>query len=306
MNHFLQIFDLDPSELIKLLQRAEYFRKQKEKGGRDSFLKGKNIALFFEKPSLRTKLSFESAVSSLGGTSSYIDGREVAGTRESISDIARVLDRYIDGVFARVYDHSVLQEMANYTSAPILNALCNDHHPFQALAELQVMKWNFGDSFVHKNVVFIGDGCNVPTSLAQGCALLGIDFEMCSPAGYEIPSHFWKEIQEKGSLYGATITASENPMHAIQNADVVVTDTWVSMGMEEEKEQRIKDFSGFTITQDLMNQANANAIFLHCLPAYRGFEVEDEVIEGEASRIFDEVECRLHTAKAVLEYFYGV
>lgn len=304
MNHFLQIFDLDPSELIQILERAEYFRTQKGECSHP-FLKGKNIAFFFEKPSLRTKVSFESAVAFLGGSSSYIDGREVAGTRESIADIARVLDRYVDGVFARVYDHSVLQEMGKYLSVPVLNALCNDHHPFQALAELQVMKWNFGDAFVRKKVVFIGDGCNVPTSLAQGCALLGIDFEMCSPKGYEIPSGFWEEIQEKGNHYGAKITASHLPVQAIQNADVVVTDTWVSMGMEEEKEQRIKDFSGFTITSEMMGQASADAIFLHCLPAYRGFEVDSEVIEGKASRVFDEVECRLHTAKAVLEYFYG-
>lgn len=305
MKNFLQIFDLSQKELLNLLDRAEFFRHEKNTGKTHSqILHGKNIVMFFEKPSLRTKVSFEAAVSSLGGNAITVDGREVSGSRESIADIASVLTRYADGIFARVFEHSVLQEFCEYSTIPIMNALCNDHHPFQALADLQTIKWHFGEQFLRKKVVFVGDGCNVPTSLAQGCALLGMDFEICTPKGYEIPEKFWTKIVEIGTKNEAKISVSHIPKKALENGDVVVTDTWVSMGLEAEKEKRLLDFAGFGITKNVMQKANADAIFLHCLPAYRGKEVSAEVIDGKQSKIFDEAECRMHTAKAVLEYFY--
>ncbi len=304
--NLLSITDLNKSEILSILEKAEQFRKEKESNTKHTqFLKGKNIAMFFEKPSLRTKISFDSAVSSLGGNAILIDGREVAGTRESISDISNVLTGMVDGIFARVHEHSILTEMKENMNIPVLNALCNDFHPFQAFAELQTVMINFPNNFLEKKIVFIGDGCNVPTSLAQICAILGIDFEMCSPEKYTIPEKFWTEILKLAKKSGANITTSHIPTISAQNADVIVTDTWVSMGMEEEKSKRLKDFKDFSVTQDIMNRANKDAIFLHCLPAYRGLEVTEEVIDGKQSHVFEEAHCRLHTSKAILDFIYN-
>ncbi len=303
--NFLSITDLNKSQILSILEKAEEFRKEKELNiPHSQILSGKNIAMFFEKPSLRTKVSFESAVSSLGGNAILIDGREVAGTRETIHDISHVLTGMVDGIFARVHAHSILTEMKTYMNIPVMNALCNDFHPFQALAEIQAIMIKFPDNFLEKKVVFIGDGCNVPTSLAQICAILGIDFEMCSPDEYKIPEKFWKEILELGEKSGAKITSSNNPEQATKNADVIVTDTWVSMGMEDEKAKRLKDFKNFTVTSEIMKSANHDAIFLHCLPAYRGLEVAKEVIDGSQSFVFQEAHCRLHTSKAVLHFLF--
>ena len=306
MKNLLSITDLNKSEILYILEKAELFRKEKDENiQHKQILQGKNIAMFFEKPSLRTKVSFESAVSALGGNAILIDGKEVAGTRESISDISNVLTGMVDGVFARVHEHSILTEMQENMNIPVLNALCNDFHPFQAFAELQTIIINFPTNFLEKKVVFIGDGCNVPTSLAQICAILGIDFEMCSPTQYKIPEKFWTEILELGKKSGAKITTSNTPEESAKNADVIVTDTWVSMGMEEEKEQRLEDFKDFGVTESLMKIANTEAIFLHCLPAYRGLEVEPEVIDGKQSHVFQEAHCRLHTSKAILDFIYN-
>ncbi len=306
MKHLLSITDLTQSEILSILYKAETFRKEKEQNiHHKQILQGKNIAMFFEKPSLRTKVSFESAVSSFGGNAILIDGREVAGTRESISDISHVLTGMVDGIFARVHEHSILEEMQKNMNIPVLNALCNDFHPFQAFAEIQTILIEFPENFTEKKVVFIGDGCNVSTSLAQICAIIGIDFEMCSPDTYKIPDIFWKQILEESEKSGAHITRSNTPQKAAENADVIVTDTWVSMGMENEKEQRLQDFKGFTVTQEIMKKANKDAIFLHCLPAYRGLEVDADVIDGPQSRVFQEAHCRLHTSKAILDFIYN-
>jgi len=304
--NLLSITDLTQSEILSILQKAEQFRKEKDANVKhEQILTGKSIAMFFEKPSLRTKVSFDSAVSSLGGNAILIDGREVAGTRESISDISNVLTGMVDGIFARVHEHSILSEMKRDMNIPVLNALCNDFHPFQALAEIQTVMIQFPEDFLKKKIIFIGDGCNVPTSLAQICAILGIDFEMCSPDEYKIPEIFWTEILELAEKSGAKVTTSNNVKKSAKNADVIVTDTWVSMGMEEEKEKRLHDFKDFGVTAEIMKRTNKDSIFLHCLPAYRGFEVSSEVIDGKQSKVFQEAHCRLHTSKAVLDFIYN-
>ncbi len=306
MNHFLDITDLEPAELLHLLKRAEVFRKKrKSEELYNPILQGKNMAMFFEKPSLRTKVSFECAVNMLGGNAIFIDGREVSGTRETLSDITHNLERFCDGIFARVFLHSDLEKMKSISRVPIINALSDSAHPMQALADLQTMYWHFGEDFRSQKVAFIGDGCNVSTSLAEGCALLGMHFTIATPPGYEIPQKQWHTIVEIAEKNGGSVSKTSIPQEAIAEANVVVTDTWVSMGLEAERTQRLLDFSGFTVTKELFSQAHTNAIFLHCLPAYREIEVSSDVIDSTASKVFEEAECRMYTATAVLEYFFN-
>ncbi|MEI7511283.1 MAG: ornithine carbamoyltransferase [Candidatus Peregrinibacteria bacterium] len=306
MNHFLRITDLTGDELLHLIERAEYFRKRREIGEPyEPILTGKNIAVFFEKPSLRTKVSFSCAANMLGGNTIIIDGREVSGTRETLSDVVHNLDRFCDAIFARVFLHSELEKMKELSSVPVINALSDLAHPMQTLADLQTIRWHFGEDFQKKRVAFVGDGCNVPTSLAEGCALLGMHFTIATPPGYEIPKKEWQEIVDLAEKNGGDIARTSIPDEAVEGADVVVTDTWVSMGLEAERTERFIDFAGFGVTPELFAKANAGAIFMHCLPAYRDVEVSRAVIDGPQSKIFDEAECRMHTSTAILEYFFG-
>ena len=301
-----KITDLSAPQIEKILAAAFKYKKEKVADRtHKNILKGKVVALLFEKQSLRTRLAFEVAAASLGGFPIFLSGTQIlAGAgpgdqRESLPDIAHNLERFADIIVARVFRHQTIQTLVKSTKKPVINALCDLHHPSQALADLMTIRWHKKNQ-KNLKVAFIGDGNNVATSLMHVCAMTGIDFAIASPAGYEIP--------DLGQKTGVKLASSKleflrKPQEAVKNADIVYTDTFVSMGQENETAKRLKDFEGYQVNSTLMKLAKPDAIFLHCLPAHRGQEVTDEVMDGPQSKIFDLAECRLHVAKALLAFY---
>ncbi|MEK9132735.1 MAG: ornithine carbamoyltransferase [Patescibacteria group bacterium] len=304
-----KITDLTPEEVELILKKAFEFKTQKDNGLQsENLLHGKVVAMVFEKQSLRTRVAFETATISLGGFPIFLPEAQIIsgaenGPRESISDITKNLERFSDLLIARVYKHETILEMASSTNKPIINALCDLHHPTQALADLMAIKWHKHGSLGDLKVTFIGDGNNVATSLMHICAMMGINFAIASPAGYAISKDEQYIGAQLADKHKTTLEFLESPQDAVKNADVVYTDTFVSMGQEAETVKRLKDFRDYQINGQLLGEASKDAIFMHCLPAHRGQEVTDEVISGPQSIVFDEAECRLHIAKALL-YFY--
>ncbi len=300
------ISDLNAKTVEALLERAQGFKLKQDQGVRkENILDGRVVAMVFEKPSLRTKMAFEVATLYLGGHPVFLSSAEVLASgnnkkgRESIPDIARNLERFADVIIARVYSHSVIQELAKAVRTPIINALCDRHHPTQALADLLAIKLRFGD-LRGLRVAYVGDGNNVATSLMQICALSGVHFSIATPPGYEIPKEDWSWGEKKAQASGAELRATHDPKTIVTGADVIYTDTFVSMGQEQESLTRIDIFKGFQVNAGLMSLAKPAAIFMHCLPAHRGEEVTDQVMDSAQSIVFDQAECRLHVAKAVL------
>lgn len=295
-----KITDLNSQEISRIMEYAFAFKKKSDAGIRqENVLRGKTVAMIFEKPSLRTKVAFETATAYLGGIPIFLSsgqilasGRNVQG-RESIPDIARNLERFADIILARVYSHSTIQTISAIVKKPVINLLCDQHHPTQALADLMAIIWHKKEP-KGLNVAFIGDGNNVAVSLMQICALTGMNFTIASPVGYEIP------MQER---INPNFKFINNPAEAVQNADIVYTDTFVSMGQEEEREKRLRDFKNYQVNMELLKQAKPNTLFMHCLPAHRGEEVTDEVMDCSQSIIFDQAECRLHIAKSLLSLY---
>jgi ornithine carbamoyltransferase len=302
-----RVTDLTPLDIQRVLTKAFSFKRKHEEGvRRENVLDGKVVALLFEKPSLRTKVAFEVATHYLGGQPIFLSSSQILASggnergRESIPDIARNLERFCDLIVARVYHHEVIDEIAQAVRTPVINALCDKHHPTQALADLMAIQ-----SVVKKDprdisVAFVGDGNNVATSLMQICLISGINFRIATPGGYEIPlvEHKVGEYLARGS--GATYAAVHDPAEAVRGADVVYTDTFTSMGQEGEKAARSAAFVGYQVNADLMGLASREAAFMHCLPAHRGEEVTDEVMDSPQSIVFDQAECRLHVAKALI------
>ena len=298
---FLSVSDLSDTDLKLLLANAVELKSM----GWTTALSDKTLALLFEKPSLRTRVSFEMAMKQLGGQVIYLSPAEVGlGKRESVPDVARVLARYVDVIAARTFSHETLEVLGSYADIPVINALSDREHPCQALADLLTIYENKGD-LKGLTLAFIGDGNNVATSLALACALAGMNFNIASPEGYALNSGVLERTQILAENSGAEIEYGHDPRLAVRGADVVYTDTWTSMGQESENIVRIKAFSGFQVDSALMSLADANAIFMHCLPAHRGQEVSDEVIESRASVVFDQAENRLHAQKAVLSQLLG-
>lgn len=297
----LSIADLTAEELRMLLSVAA---RQKRDGAPDA-LHGQTLALLFEKPSLRTRVSFDIAMQQLGGHTVYLSQSEVGlGQRESVSDVARVLSRYVDGIAARTFTQKTLVDLAKYADVPVVNALSDEQHPCQALADLLTIKEKKGE-IQGVRIAFIGDGNNVAASLAQASALAGAHFTIASPPGYRLPEDVMIRSEEFARSSGGSFCAIESPQEATKEADVVYTDVWTSMGQEDSYAQRLRAFSDYQVTAELMALARSDAIFMHDLPAHRGEETAAEVIDGPQSVVFDQAENRLHVQRAVLLLLLG-
>ena len=296
---FLTLQSFTGDEIIEILELAREVKKSRDLY-RDS-LRGKSIAMIFEKPSTRTRISFEIAVSELGGKPIYLSSSEIQLSRgETLADTARVLSRYLHLVMARVFRYESLEELARWADIPIVNGLSNINHPLQTLADLMTIWERFG-KLKGLKIAWIGDGNNVCNSTLIGASKLGLDVTVACPKGYEPDKRFLEAAKKNSEISGSSIAVIDDPMEAVKGADVVMTDTFISMGFEKEKSQRMKIFlPRYQVDMKLMSMAKPEAIFMHPLPAYRGEEVAPEVIDGERSAVWDQAENRLHTAKALL------
>jgi len=299
MKDFLSILDC-PTEMLKeLLRISVRLKSLYTVGGNDSCLTGKSLAMLFEKPSLRTRLSFQVAMTDLGGNAIYVKPEDIGGIgkREPVKDIARVLSRYVHGIMARTFEHKTIIELADYSNIPVINALSDWAHPCQAMADVLTIQEYFKELHDVK-IAFIGDGNNVARSLAFACAKFGMKMAIASPAGYELDT---ETIQKANEISSDSVQQTNDPKAAVVDANVIYTDTWVSMGQEDEKQKRQEDFAGFQVNSELVKDASADAKIMHCLPAYRGLEITDEVAESTNSIIFDQAENRLHFQRALLK-----
>lgn len=297
----LSIADLNADELAGLLTVAARLKRD----GANSALHGQTLALLFEKPSLRTRVSFDVAMQQLGGHTVYLSQGEVGlGQREPVSDVARVLSRYVQAIAARTYTQGTLIALAEHAQVPVINALSDEQHPCQALADLLTIEERKG-GVRGVRIAYIGDGNNVAASLAQGCTLAGAHFTIASPPGYRLPEDAILQSEGFARASGGSIRTLESPQEAVEGADVVYTDVWTSMGQEDSYERRLHAFSAYQVTQELMALARPDAIFMHDLPAHRGEETAAEVIDGPQSVVFDQAENRLHAQRAVLLLLLG-
>ena len=300
VRHFLSIADLSPAEMAALLDDADALKR--DPVPRDPPLRGRALAMIFEKPSLRTRLSFDVAMRDLGGHSSYLSPQEVGlGRRESVSDVARVVSRYVDVVVLRTFAHETLDEFAKHSTVPVINGLSDLTHPCQGLADIFTVRERKGT--LHGVVAaYVGDGNNVAHSFMLGAAKTGMTLRVASPAGFEPLPRYRDLAAAAAKETGARITYGQDPAAAVRDADVVYTDVWTSMGQEQEYERRRRAFQGFQVNRELLANAKPDAIVLHDLPAHRGEEITDDVIDGPQSAVFDQAENRLHTQKAVLRW----
>lgn len=299
--HFLKDDDLTPAEQAEIIERAIELK-------RDRFLVKpfagpKTVAVIFDKTSTRTRVSFAVGIAELGGVPLIMDtGVSQLGKKESVADTARVLDRQVAQIVWRTYAQAGLAEMAQHSSVPVINALSDSWHPCQLLADLMTIRERFGKTQGLK-IAYIGDAANnMGNSYLVACALAGMHVSVASPKGYEPAGEVVARAKEIGAFTGSSIAVTNSPAEAADNADVVATDTWISMGMEQQAEQRKRDFAGFTVDEELMSKAKPSAIFLHCLPAYRGYEVTAGVLDGPRSAIWDQAENRLHAQKALMAW----
>jgi ornithine carbamoyltransferase len=298
---FVSITDLSPEELDRLLTIAMGLKDRAQQ----TALAGKTLALVFEKPSLRTRVSFHVAMRHLGGDCIYLSPPEVGlGERETPADVARVLSRYVDCIAARTFRNGTVEEIARFASVPVINALSDDEHPCQALADLLTVREKKG-RLNGVTLAFIGDGNNVANSLSLGAAMSGMHFRIASPDGYELPDEVAARAEEAARPAGGSVERLHEPEKAVAGADVVYTDVWASMGQEREATERKEYFAGYRVDSRLMSGAKPDAIFMHDLPAHRGEEVTDEVIDGPQSVVFDQAENRLHAQKALLALLLG-
>jgi ornithine carbamoyltransferase len=299
VKHFLSIADLTPDELHNLLDIATELKSELRNGGNKPVLKGKSLALVFQKPSLRTRVSFEMGMVHLGGYAFYLSPNEIKmGGRESVADVARVLSGYVDAVMARVFEHEHITDLAKYGSVPIINGLSDYNHPAQALADFFTVLEHKGNPAGLK-MAYVGDANNVARSLLFAAMKLGTHFTIASPPGYNLDEESIA-LGRKFSTGGAQIEQLEDPVKAVADADVIYTDVWTSMGQEAEKEARLKVFPPYQINQKLVSNAKPNCIVMHCLPAHRGEEITDEVADGPNSVLFPQAENRMHAQKAIL------
>jgi len=299
------LLDWDPAQIREVLDLARTLKSQAARGALRQTLSGKTLALIFEKSSMRTRISFEVAMRQLGGHVLYLPGDDInLGKREPVKDGARVLSRYVDGIAARTNSHATVQELAAWASVPVINALSDRFHPCQALGDMLTIEEKFG-SLQSVKVAYVGDANNVARSLAIACAKLGVDYVIASPPGYQFDEGFMALIRDLAAGSGAAFAATDSPVDAVSGAHVLYTDTWVSMGQEGEAEARRKAFEGFRVDEALVERAADGAIVMHCLPAYRGQEITDEVMEGPHCVVFDQAENRLHAQRAVLQTLLG-
>ena len=298
MKYVISLFDLDSNELEEIFLCAADLKERTESGIRDPLLNQRVIALIFEKPSLRTRVSFETAMIHLGGSSLFLMAEEVGlGHRESVPDFARVLGSYVDGVVLRTFSHALQVEFARHSQVPVINGLSDYAHPCQAMTDLFTLteRWS---SIEGRTLVFVGDGNNVARSLAIGCGKLGMRFVLAAPKQYQFEESFQQELRE--CVPQLLWSQQADPMDAVKGADVIYADVWTSMGQEEEADTRREALHPFQVNQQLMERASPDACFMHCLPAHRGEEVTAEVIDGPQSMVFQQAANRLHLQKALL------
>jgi ornithine carbamoyltransferase len=300
MRHFLTIIDHDPDALRHLLAEAARLKAAVAQGDFADTLRHKIVGLVFEKPSLRTRVSFEAGVAQLGGTSLFQAGSEVGlGVRETIPDFARTLSQFVSGIVLRVFKHATVEQVAKWGTVPVINGLSDTSHPCQAMADVLTLQETAGD-VKGKTIAFIGDGNNVARSLAVLCGKLGVTFILARPDGYGFPGEFAKNYTTRVGPKLPEETA--DPAAAVKSADVIYTDVWTSMGQEAEREERLRIFAPYQVNATLLKKAPKHAKVLHCLPAHRGEEITDDVMESPASAVFQQAGNRMHAQKAILEW----
>ena len=305
----LGMLDLAPAEVVGLLDDAARLREARRAlvagGPPDTTLRGRTIALLFEKPSTRTRVSFEVAVAELGGTPLPLSGAELQlGRGETVEDTGRVLGRYVHGLVVRTFGQGRLRALAEHSGVPVINALTDAEHPCQALADLLTIRDEFG-AFAGRTLTYVGDGNNVAHSLLLGAAAVGLGVRVAHPAGYAPDATIVAEAVRLAAPHGSEVTVTDDPLDAARGAHALYTDVWTSMGQEEESARRLQDFAGYQVDGTLLAAAADDAIVLHCLPAHRGEEIAAEVLDGPASRVLDQAENRLHVQKAVLAALVG-
>lgn len=305
MKHLLAIADLSPSEFKEILTVAKKLKAEWRKRGNKPILKNKTLGMIFQKPSLRTRVSFDMAMLHLGGHALYLSPNEIGlGQRESIADVARVLSRYVDGIMARVFAHAHVVELAKYSRVPVINGLSDWEHPCQALGDVLTIIEHQG-KLKGLKVVFVGDGNNVARSLMFACALGGAHFVCSSPEGYALDAASMNQACELGKRAGATAELIQDPQVAVKDADVIYTDVWASMGQEAEAQKRAQVFPPYQVNAALVSLAKPSCSVMHCLPAHRGMEITDEVADGKNSVLFDQAENRMHAQKAIVALLMG-
>jgi ornithine carbamoyltransferase len=299
MRHFLTLKDYTKDEILEIVELGLQIKKDLKAGIYNDELKNKTLAMIFEKSSTRTRVSFETGMFQLGGHALFLSNRDIhLGRGEPVKDTARVISRMCDMVMIRTFEHSMIEEFASYSKVPVINGLTDSYHPVQLLADYMTMiEYGVAENAV---VAYIGDGNNMTNSWLMLAAKLGFELRIATPKGYEVQSSVLEDALEIAKESGAVIKVTNDPKEAVRGATIVTTDTWASMGQEDEKEQRIKDFEGFMVDGLMMCLADRDAKFLHCLPAYRGQEVSEEVLESHAEIVFSEAENRLHAQKGLM------
>ena len=306
MKDFIAIADFSAMEIQSMLDLAENLKKEYKQKGNPPLLKGKVLAMIFQKPSLRTRVSFDMAMRHLGGDALYLSPAEIGlGQRESIADVARVLSGYVHAIMARVFDHAHVLELAKWSSIPVINGLSDYNHPCQAMADALTIQEKFG-RLRGLCVAYVGDGNNVAVSLMHICAMLGANYSIASPKGYQLKPQPVELGQRLAQLSGSTIELLSDPHKAVKGAHVIYTDTWTSMGQEEETRSREQVFPPFQVNARLVAEADRDVIVMHCLPAHRGQEITDEVADGPHSVLFPQAHNRLHAQKAILARLFEV
>ncbi len=300
MKHLISLYDLRLEDFEEIFKLSERLKKEVKAGIQHHLLKGKTLGMIFTKSSTRTRVSFEVGMYQLGGYPLFLSSNDIQlGRGETIYDTAQVLSRFIDGIMIRTFDHKDVEDLAKYGNIPVINGLTDLMHPCQILADLFTVYEKKG-ALKGLKMAYVGDGNNIANSLLHGCAKVGMNIAVAAPKGYECDKEIVIQAEEGAKLSGCEIILTENPKEAVKNADVIYTDTWVSMGQEAEKEKRIEIFMPYQVNKELFSFAKEDAIFLHCLPAYRGYEVTQEIIDGPQSAIFDEAENRMHVQKAIM------
>ena len=300
MKNFLAISDYSAQEIHDLIDLAVRLKQERQAGGNAPLFKGKVLGMIFQKPSLRTRVSFDMAMRHLGGDALYLSPQEIGlGQRESIADVARVLSGYVDVIMARVFSHAHVVELARWSSVPVINGLSDYNHPCQGMADALTIYEKFG-ALQGLNVSYVGDGNNVAVSLMTVCAQLGANFTIASPEGYDMQPEAVSVAQGIAAQTGSQIKFLRDPHAAVKNAQVIYTDTWTSMGQEEETRQRERVFPPYQVNAALVAEADPQVIVMHCLPAHRGHEITDEVADGPHSALFPQANNRLHAQKAIL------
>jgi ornithine carbamoyltransferase len=306
MNDFLDIFDHSREELQDILDLAERLKEDYFHGGNPPLFKGKVLGMIFQKPSLRTRVSFDMAMRHMGGDALYLSPNEIGlGKRESIADVARVLSGYVHAIMARVFEHDHILELAKWSTIPVVNGLSDFSHPCQAMADALTIQEKFGKA-KGLNVAYVGDGNNVAVSLMHISSKFGWNFAIANPEGYDLNQQAVEMAEEMASSSGTQLRFLRDPHEAVRRAQVIYTDTWTSMGQEEETATREKVFPPYQVNAKLVSEADKDVIVMHCLPAHRNHELTDEVADGPHSIIFFQAHNRLHAQKAILARLFGV